>query len=228
MLDFSQIVAQEKPEKPVRVFDIDTARNEISKYNDEFVMVESRAIELEVNDDDGAKLATEMLGQVVTFRKNLELKRKEIIKNPDEFVRAVNAIVKPVRERIDAIVKLIKEDKLGPYQYRKELKRREDERKAREAAAAQQAAIDAEAKKMGVETVQLPEMVIPQKKAPVRTESGTTTTIMVKKFRVIDLDQVPRDFLLLNEQKVRAAMSAGVNVAGIEYYEEPQVRVRTH
>lgn len=52
------------------------------------------------------------------------------------------------------------------------------------------------------------------------TKSENFHTRIVKKFRIVNVDLVPREFLIVDETAIRKLMMAGVTVSGVEYYEE--------
>lgn len=57
--------------------------------------------------------------------------------------------------------------------------------------------------------------------------SGATVSIKsVKKYRVVDFAEVPREFLMINEDAVKQAMKDGRVIPGIEIYEEQKTQTR--
>ena len=76
--------------------------------------------------------------------KAIELRRKEIVADPNEFVKSVNGFVKIFSDKLDDLEKTLKK-KIADYQYKVELERREQERKQKEAAEALQKRLQAEA-----------------------------------------------------------------------------------
>jgi len=124
----------------------------------------------------------------------------------------------------------------------KDIARQEKDRKE---ALARQKTLDAQAKEAGVEPVkvEVKEVVDPGIPDPViavpkgssyggttRTEVGTSFTVRTWKFKVVSLDQVPKEFTLLtlNEKAVKAAVDRGVReIPGLDIYEHSDVRLRT-
>jgi hypothetical protein len=46
-------------------------------------------------------------------------------------------------------------------------------------------------------------------------------------YKVADISLVPRDYLILNEKAVKAAIKGGIlNIPGLEIFEKPAVSVR--
>ena len=54
---------------------------------------------------------------------------------------------------------------------------------------------------------------------------GLSTLRMIKRWRLINMDIVPRKYLALDEAAIRRAVAAGETIAGIEVYEEADVRI---
>lgn len=215
-------------EKRSSDLDPKAARQGIELYRDRLEDLEKQADRVVVKDDTSAETATEMIAQVKTLFKDIESVRKQIIEKPDKFVRSVNAFAKKFKDQIAGIEGGLKR-KVGDYSYQKELKRREAERKAREEAERKQKEMDEAAKKAGVDTVKLPEQVVPKDKGPVRSDSGVASTRMVKKHRIVDEAKVPRMYLMVNERAIRDAINGGIaEIPGVEIYEEAEVRVRTY
>lgn len=207
-------------------FDIDAARRRFAVYEDRIQKMRLEMTALEVKDDLSSGKATEMISQVNGLIREIDDKRKSVTGDHRKFVRSVDAFVKGFRDHLEGIVREAK-DKLGRYAYRKELERREAERKAREERERQQKKLDEAAKKAKVDPVKLPEMVMPEKREPVRSESGTASTRMVWTFEIMDATQLPREYLMPNEKAIKAAVDAGIrNIAGVKIYEKPFVTVR--
>lgn len=230
-LDFSFIKngnpKDDQATTPVPVkYDLDAVRALIKSYDGKFADIEERAKELTVQDDDTAATATEMIAQASKLLKTLDADRKEKKKDANDYVRSVDSLFRPVNGKVKGIIDTLKKS-LGAYQYKKELKRREDEKRAREAQAAAQAELDKQAKKAGVDSVELPDMVAPRTKEPIRTEIGTASTRTVWTFKILDPAKVPDNYKDINEKKINAAIKAGIReIPGIDIHEKPVVSVR--
>ena len=156
----------------------------------------------------------------------IEDRRKELIAEPDSYVRQTNQAVKPRRDRLDAIERIYKQ-KISDHASREELKRREVERKQIEDRAKLQAAIDAEAKAAGVESMVVAPVAVPAKAGPTRSETATASAVAVWSFEVVDPKAVPRQYLTVDEAAIRAAVRGGIReIAGVRIFEEMQTRIR--
>lgn len=63
---------------------------------------------------------------------------------------------------------------------------------------------------------------------PTRTAEGTSSVINRWKHRIVDAAAVPREYLMVDEKKIAQAVKDGIrNIAGVEIYEDSEVRFRT-
>ena len=205
---------------------IDGARRALRLFEDKVSVMESEAQELTVTGLLSAANATEMTGQVKRLANQIDSRRKEIILEPDSFVRKVNGFVKPLADRLKALEALLKR-KLSDHAYQVELQRREIERKQNEARIELQKQVDAEAKAKGVESVTIAPVAMPTKKEPVRSDSAVSSAVMVWRHEVIDAAAVPREYLMVDDKAITAAVKAGIRaIPGVRIYEEAEMRVR--
>jgi hypothetical protein len=206
------------------VLDVGAARRKIAEYKVELDRIQGLADALVVDDEVTAKKAVEIGLHAKKFVKQIEDTRKAIVAEPTEFTRKVNSFVKPFRDAGDRIERTCKQ-KHSSYLYRKELERREQEKKAQDAAKELQAKLDAEAKEKGVESVTIPDLVVNQTEPTVtRLDEGGSGSIRKewKLKEVADFAQVPDQYKQLNEQAVKAAIKAGVrDIPGLVIGEVP-------
>lgn len=226
----SQLAAESTPptEDTGAVVDlnIDGARRALRIFEDKVSVMEAEAAAIEVKSAAAASNATEMTGQVKRLVKSVDDRRKEIIADPDSFVRKVNGFVKPISDRLKAIEALLKR-KLSDHAYQVELQRREIERKQNEARIELQRQVDAEAKAKGVESVVIAPVAMPTKKEPVRSDSAVSSAVMVWKHETVNHTLVPRDYLMVDEVSIKAAIKAGIReIPGVRIFEEAEMRVR--
>ena len=204
----------------------DGARRAIQAFSGKLAEMRAEALALVVNSTESAKQATEMIGQVKRLAKAIDERRKEIISEADSFVRFTNGQVKPLADELKEDEAILKR-KLSDHAMRVELQRREIERKQNEARIELQKQVDAEAKAKGVETVVLPPVAVPTKKEPVRSDSAVSSAVMVWKHEVTDAQAVPRQYLMVDDKALSAAVKAGIrDVPGVRIFEEAEMRVR--
>jgi hypothetical protein len=126
-----------------QVYDLDIIRPRFEDYRKEATRISTDAKELTVQDQESLNIAVMLGGSAKKISKAIDLKRKEIIAEPSEFVKGVNGLCKMITDSLDEAEKVTKA-KIGQHQAKVELERRETERKAREAADALQRKLDAE------------------------------------------------------------------------------------
>lgn len=68
--------------------------------------------------------------------------------------------------------------------------------------------------------------VLDMPKQEIKGSKAGTSIRKEKKYRVINLDLVPREYLCLDEKKVELLVKAGMDIPGIEVYEEEKVILR--
>ncbi|MBW1779005.1 MAG: hypothetical protein JRJ54_15695, partial [Deltaproteobacteria bacterium] len=208
---------------------LEAAKSAFSVFEDQIRLCELRAKDAEIKTDADLAEVTEGAAAIKRLVKQIEDKRKEVIGPHDRFVRRVNAFVRGFRDKLTGIEKELKR-KIGNYSYQQELKRREEEKRIKEALKKEQEALDAAADQAGVERVVLPDVApVPEKRTTARTESGTASTRFELDFEVVEFDKVPRRYLTVNERAVKDAIKAGVrDIPGVRIFEKPVVSVRTN
>ena len=58
----------------------------------------------------------------------------------------------------------------------------------------------------------------------IKTEAGSISFVSLKKYRVIDITQIPIEFMQPNDTAISLAMERGQKISGIEFYEEKSLR----
>lgn len=270
-LNFGEIVdAQyEEPGNVVQFqkLDLETVRPRFADYKMEAARIAAEAKALTVQDQESLNIAVMLGGNAKKIAKAIDAQRKEIILDPSEFVKGVNALCKMITDSLDDTERTAKA-KIGQYQARVEMERRERERKAREEAEALQRKLQAEAeeanrkaaeearkraeeeararnaseaeieaaKKRAEEEAAKNAVVAPTVAAPVvqeapkitRTEAGSASQRKVWSFEVENPEAVPREYLMVDEKKVRDAVRMGVrDIAGVKIFEDTKTVFRS-
>jgi hypothetical protein len=211
---------------PADPYDLEPVRARLKPFEDHLVAVNAQASALEVVDEASNQAAAETLATAKKLVKSLEDARKGIIGDADGFVRAVNNLAKGVRDKLEAISRVLS-PKMGRYAALQEQKRREEEARRRKEAEELQAKINAEAKKTGTEPVKVEAAAVPEPQGPVRTAAGTVQTRKVWTFEITDAAQVPREYMAIDETRIRQAVAAGIRqIAGVNIYQDTKVAVR--
>ena len=208
---------------------IDHAKHQLMQYRAQVQATVTEAQAMEVESAEQEQRAAEFLARIKALLKRIEAEQRLLIEEPQAYVRAVQNFTLPLRKDLERAATEVKR-KIESWAYQRELARREAEKKAQEEAARIQREMDLRAKKAGVEPVTIVPPVLPERKEPVRTESGTTSYITVWDYEVVDVSKIPARYLVAdptNRAAVMDAIRAGVReIPGLRIYERVQARVR--
>ena len=186
----------------------------------------AKASALSVVDDETNHRAVGLAGEAKRVFKAIEAKRKELVKEPNRYVRAVNAFAKQFTEKLKQVETSLKR-KVADYQYRLELERRKREAEEKRKREELQRKMEAEAKEAGVEPVKLPDPVVPERPKVTRTETGSAHLRMEWTFEIKDETKLPREYLIPDMKKIRAAVKAGVRtIPGVKIFERPTTVIK--
>jgi len=209
------------------VYDVEGVKDKILAYTRELDKMFEAAQVLDVTDEPSLVKAVEMGTKAKGLWNKIEQVRKEEIKEPNEFVKSINSFAKIFQERLRNIENMVKK-KVADFEYHRELKRREEERKAREEQERLQAQIDKEAKEKGVESVKVGEVVMPEPEKVTRTESGASHQRLHWTFEIEDESKIPREYLIPDEKKIRQAVAMGLReIPGVKIFEKSSTVFRT-
>lgn len=148
---------------------------------------------------------------------NKELKRitahkEEKTKPINAALKAIRADYKPFEEQLESAI-TVERKNISAYQT--EQKKIADAEKAKIDARIGEGrghfTMETAARKSG--EVATPETLV-------QTESGKVSFKTVRKFELVDIKQVPHEYLEVNETKVRAALKDSVEVPGFRYFDE--------
>lgn len=206
--------------------DIAAVKAAFKGFKSQIDQVRSSITGFEIETDDDAKTFVQTVQTAKGFINKIESKRKSMIKEADQYVRQSNAFVRAFRKPLEDLERLGKQ-KIGQYNYKLEMKRREDEKKLKDAADKVQADIDAQAKAAGVESLKLPPMAVSKKIHPIRTGTGTGSTRYKTTFEIVDFAKLDDAFKMVDEKKLQAAIDAGLRPAGVKLVEKPIVSIRS-
>ena len=224
MIDYMTVT---QPKPPTLADQLEKAKTFFVGYKKQIEDMRQEVGTFKVDSDDAAIKLTDMASQAATLIKTLESTRKDYIKEPDRFVRSLNAFVKTYRDSLEDLVKMAK-SKIANFQFEQELQRRKAEKKAQEQQAQLQAKIDAEAADAGVEAPQMPAMVLPKKQEPIRSSAGSASLQTVWDWELDDFSKIPSHYLMVDDKKVKAAIKAGIReIPGIVIKEVPRTVLRT-
>jgi len=227
-LKFDEVLKTKKGGKVARVnqLDVNRARKHFADYEGKLEEMADKADAFEVTDEQSAQLATTYMAQATALKKEIDNLRKTVIAEAKTFFDSVNTFVRPFTSSLDKIIGGLK-TKFGDYQLDVEMKRREEEKRAQDAAAKKQAEIDKAAKKAGIDPVTMPKPVLPKKQGPTRTGFGSASTRTKKYFEVTDFSKLPDEYKSINTKALTAAVTAGIReIPGATLKEKAIVSVR--
>ncbi|WP_027390559.1 hypothetical protein [Chrysiogenes arsenatis] len=225
-------IAEESQESQTKAaanpFDLTPAKNKIQAFSEQIDAMTKTATAHQIENEEAQEQATAMATQAKKIGKAIDSLRKEYVQEPNEYVKAVNNFAKSFTDRLDAIERDLKQ-KMSAYLTRRELETRKAQEAARKAQEELQRKLDEEAKDAGVETVQLQTTIAPQAPTVTRTDSGSSHTQKVFRYKgVADLTQVPLEFLIVDEKKVNQAIRSGIrNIPGLTIEETTEIKLRT-
>ena len=228
--DFAEVNSPDTQDTPAirSPLDLEGAKACFEPYRARIADMQAQAAALDIDTDEAEKQAVDEASRAKRLTKDLESQRKAVIKDPDRFVRDVNAFVRSFKRPLDEVVGTLRQ-KIGTYQYQKELERRKAEKAMKEEAAKLQAKLEAEAKQSGIEAPPITPAPAPKPDTTTRTETGATASIRTQWVGEIeDPDQVPREYCIPDEKKIRQAVKDGIReIAGVRIFEKPTTVLRS-
>lgn len=205
---------------------ITQAKQSLSSFIETGKALLDKAEAIEILDKPEYEEGAKLFAQVKSYKKIIDSQRKELIKLPYDYVKRVNAFAKEISKPLDDAETIIKQ-KLIDYEAKKELERREQEKRAKEERKRLQEQLNKEAQEKGVEAVILPEVMFPkEEKNIVHTEAGDTVyTRTVWDFEIVDFAKVPDEYKIIDEKKVRQAINRlGIrDIPGLKIFQKKTV-----
>jgi len=217
---------------PMKPFDSEMVKKELSEFQKDALQLKAIAEIFEITDDESFARAVEMLGQTKSFSTRLKRAAYSFYIEPFNQYKFVLNIQNSIVTILDEAAAIVKR-KLDQRAYQKELERREAEKKAREAAEKFQKDLNKEAKKKGIDPIDLPPApVLPKETAPIKTESGTLRVKLVWGFEIEDIESpeifkwvlkiAVKDYKKLAEKTLKKVIRGGVHegIEGVRFHEK--------
>lgn len=201
--------------------------NEVQSISQEITTIEAQAEHLQVVDEESAKVATDMLGQIAKAKKAVEEKRQFFVKPLNEQVKRINEWFKQIISPLEKAEATLK-NKVLLYRQEQERKRREEEERLRKLIEAEQKKLERQAAKKGMPAPPpIPIPVMPKQEKTFESTIAKATARTIWDFEIVDESKIPREFLMVNEKAIRAAIKAGVrNIPGVRIFQREELAVR--
>ncbi len=241
MTDFRTLLkgvpgANTATEVAIPQFSIDLAKRRFEPYIENIEKMLQDMVELNVKDEGAAEICVRYLTSAKGLSDSIEGVVSSILKEErvDEVLTFVDR-VKTFAKQFTSKLKKIEDEgrkKYNGYLLLVEQKRREQEAKQRQLALEAQKRINDEAKKAGVDPVQIPMPTIPTKPEAIRTETGAAHVRMKWGYDVVDISRIPHFFtdaqgnrvqlLVDNKKAIEGLIDSGVrSIPGIVISEKP-------
>jgi uncharacterized membrane protein YqiK len=191
---------------------------------------------LEVSSPETEHLALNLGQTCDKVLKALESSRKAAVEEPNAFVKSVNSVAKHYQEKLNVGLRTSK-DKLNVYMAQKAVEVQKAAEAERRARAEMQAKLDAEAARLtaeakakneAAEAITAPKLPdAPPATVPktVRSAEGSATMVKSWTFEVTDPAAVPREYLVVDEKALRAAVKDGIReIPGVRIFEDSNIR----
>jgi hypothetical protein len=205
---------------------IETVKSGLAVYDKQIDELITQASAVEVIDPETNKAATAYGAKISKLNKGIEEIRKQFVREPNDYVGSINSLAKSYQDRLKAAEYGVKR-KIQAYQAKVELERRKQEEMARRAAAEAQARLDAEAKAAHVEPVKIEAPVIPKKETVTRTAEGSSNVSKHWNFEIVNADEVPRQYLVIDDKAINLAIKAGVReIPGVRIFQDTRISFR--
>jgi len=220
------------PESPsgLELVPFESAADVISTYKPEILSIKMAAEGLVVDTDEAFKVAGTMEQGCKRLIKAIDAKRDTYTKDAEEYVKNLKTFSKSFTEDLKKTVDILR----GKMEQRLAFVRIENlkaEAAAKKVQEELQAKINAEALKLNVEAPTVPDIKMPDRQGPIRTDAGVTISeVRTWKYELLDIAQVEDKWLIprtLDRPAVQKAIDGGLReIKGLRIYEHIGVRTR--
>lgn len=192
-------------------------------HNKELEVVQnqtSKAIEvargLIIDSDAKMSEATEILKKIKVVGKMITEKKELITKPINQALKEAREMFKPLESDCSDAEREIK-NKMIAYQNEVETKRKKELEKIEK---------KVENGTMKIETAIKKVDKVQEVPTSVTSGTGSISTRIIKKVRIVDESIIPREYLIPDIKKIEAVAKAGVEIPGVELYEEKSIAIR--
>ena len=233
MIDYSKTKKKAKPkanieQKSLATLNVQLAQDSFSDFQKDILLMEAKAKDFMVIDNETVKQATEIGTNAKKLGKLIEKKKKEITEVPSEFVKSIGNFcknfTKPLK-RIEDDIRI----KITIYNEKEKDKRIKTEALARKEKEKLQQQLNETAKKEGVKAPIVPDIVHPKVDTVTRTDkAGSSYQRKIWTHEIIDAEKIPREYLMPNEKAIGEAIKMGVRqIDGVRIFERVTTVLKT-
>jgi len=205
---------------------MDAQKARIMEFDHQVVTLGEQAKGIVVRDQESNETAVKIGALATKLAKDIDGRVHEIIAPANEFVKEVRNFGKSYIEKLtDTKAEIGK--KTANWRALKEMERLKAQALADRAAKDVQKEINAQAGQLGIEPPKIEPAVVKKEPVITRTEYGSAYTRVYKKFRIINPMILERQYLMPDDKAIQEAIEAGIEVKGVEVYEESKTVFRT-
>ena len=196
----------------------------VQKLLTEVMKVREVALKMVVATDEDVKMATNDLSLMSGLKKAVDEKRREYVDPINEHVKSVNDAFKLLTGPLNEADKLVRQ-KVVDYKQEQQRRQREAEEvnRQKEELARKEAALN-----YGEVTIDTTPVDVVEAQKTTRTDLGAAGMVDNWKWEVVDIDVVPREYLVPDAAMLNAIAKKHHDqkkVEGVRFYNEPTLRV---
>ena len=189
--------------------------------------LEEKAETLEIRDDQEDTEAKAALSVIAAKKKDLELLRKSFVAPLNDHVKNINTFFKERSMPLIHADEIIR-GKVARYFSQKQEAARIEQQRLLRLAQKRQERLDTKAQEKGKESAPpVPVAIVETPEKTTKTEAGSVTVRKVWDFRILEENLIPREYLMVDEKKIRAIVRAGIRqIPGVHIFEREELTVR--
>lgn len=184
----------------------------VLRVQEEVSPLARKAQDITIQSHEQMTEAVSFLSQLTIQLSRMTTEREKVTKPLNEALKAERGRWKPLETMLEGAILSVRKA-MTVYQTEAAQKAKEAEEKiiARVGEGKGKFTIDTAVRKIGE---------VDHAEPSIATDVGMVKFRTQKKFEVMDITLVPMEYLLADEVAIRKAMGAGIEVAGVRYYEE--------
>lgn len=198
---------------------------QIVNWRDESLKLLDYAKQRTIAGQDDMKLASDDLTIISRLKKAMEERRKELLLPHQNEIKIINDMFKDLMEPVNQADTITREKMTSFNREQSRIRQEQEEinRMRLEAAQKEASLNNGELS----ESVQLID-VSPEVSTKVSSDLGTTGTVKVRKWEIVNFSAIPDEYKLIDAGKVTKLVKAGIgSIPGIRIYEDEILRVNT-